>query len=244
MKLYHLQSGPLNVNTYFLVNEDGQAVVIDSGENYKKVKSVEELYNIKIQAVLLTHAHFDHCGNAKKLQDDGASIYVSELDAPKLLNDDNLAKDFGRKFDYCKADYTFYDGEILDIEGIKIIEDCYNASPESMKAAFAVQKSIASEKEGSRMVALLGDMYELGEESGRFHEQVGSDYANAGGELLFTFGQSAEGIATGAILHGMLTENVYRNADIKNPALSGEMLLHSLRGGDVLLVKASRGAAA
>ena len=133
---------------------------------------------------------------------------------------------------------------IYNIGDIKVIEDCYNASPESMKAAFAVQKSIASEKDGSRMVALLGDMYELGEESGKFHAQVGTDYANAGGELLFTFGESAEGIATGAILHGMLTENVYRNSDIKNPALSGEMLLHSLRSGDVLLVKASRGAAA
>ena len=120
MKLYHLQSGPLNVNTYFLVNEDGQAVVIDSGENYKKVKSVEQLYNIKIQAVLLTHAHFDHCGNAKKLQDDGISIYVSELDAPKLLNDDNLSSDFGRKFEYLTADKTFTDGEVLSICGFNI----------------------------------------------------------------------------------------------------------------------------
>ena len=120
MKLYHLQSGPLNVNTYFLVNDEGQAVVIDSGENYKKVKSVEELYNIKIKAVLLTHAHFDHCGNAKKLQDDGAIICVSELDALKLLNDDNLSKDFGRKFEYLTADKTFNDGDLLYICGIKI----------------------------------------------------------------------------------------------------------------------------
>ena len=120
MKLYHLQSGPLNVNTYFLVNDEGQAVVIDSGENYKKVKSVEDLYNIKIKAVLLTHAHFDHCGNAKKLQDDGAMIYVSELDAIKLLNEDNLASDFGRKFEYLTADKTFKDGEVLDICGFKI----------------------------------------------------------------------------------------------------------------------------
>ncbi len=120
MKLYHLQSGPLNVNTYFLVNEDGQAVVIDSGENYKKVKSVEDLYNIKIVAVLLTHAHFDHCGNAKKLQDDGAKIYVSKLDACKLLNNDNLASDFGRKFEYLTADETFADSDQLNICGIKI----------------------------------------------------------------------------------------------------------------------------
>ena len=60
MKLYHLSSGPLRVNTYFLVGEDNRAIVIDSGENYKKVKQVESECGFKIEAVLLTHAHFDH----------------------------------------------------------------------------------------------------------------------------------------------------------------------------------------
>ena len=121
MKLYHLSSGPLKVNTYFLVNEKtGGAIVIDGGENYNLVRKTEEKYGFKIKAVLLTHAHFDHAGNAKKLQDDGAEIYVSVKDAPKLTNDDNLAADFGRKFDYCRADRTFSDGDELDIEGIKI----------------------------------------------------------------------------------------------------------------------------
>ena len=133
---------------------------------------------------------------------------------------------------------------IYNIGSVKVIEDCYNASPESMRAAFAVESSMAKESENGRVVALLGDMYELGEESERLHEQVGADFASAGGEVLFTFGERAEGIARGAILHGVLPENVYRNSDIKNPALSGEMLLHSLRKGDILLVKASRGAAA
>lgn len=120
MKLYHLQSGPLNVNSYFLVNDLSQAVVIDSGENYKKIKQVSGQYGFEIKAILLTHAHFDHAGNAKKLQDDGAKIYISKLDAPKLLNEDNLASDFGRKFDYLTADYTFEDGEELNVLGIKI----------------------------------------------------------------------------------------------------------------------------
>ena len=39
MKLYHLQSGPLRVNTYFLVNDDNQAIVIDGGENYKLISN-------------------------------------------------------------------------------------------------------------------------------------------------------------------------------------------------------------
>ncbi len=120
MKLYHLQSGPLNVNSYFLVNDFNQAVVIDSGENYKKIKQVSEQYGFIINAVLLTHAHFDHSGNAKKLQDDGAKIYISKIDAKKLLNDDNLSIDFGRKFDYLTANYTFEDGDVLNICDIEI----------------------------------------------------------------------------------------------------------------------------
>ncbi len=120
MKLYHLSSGPLRVNTYFLVNDDGRAVVIDGGENYKKVKQVEKECGFKICALFLTHAHFDHAGNAKKLQDDGVKVYISQIDAKKLLNEDNLSADFGRQFDYLTADYTFTDGQVLDVCGIKI----------------------------------------------------------------------------------------------------------------------------
>ena len=120
MKLYHLQSGQLRVNSYFLVNDNGEAVIIDSGENYKKIKQTEQDLNVKIKAVLLTHAHFDHAGNVKKLQDDGVKIYISKQDAPKLLSEDNLSSDFGRRFDYCKADFTFDDQDELDVCGIKI----------------------------------------------------------------------------------------------------------------------------
>ena len=69
---------------------------------------------------MLTHAHFDHAGNAKALQDDGVKVYVSKLDAPKLKNSLNLASDFGRHFDYLDADFTFTDGQVLQIEGITI----------------------------------------------------------------------------------------------------------------------------
>lgn len=121
MKIYHLSTGPLRVNSYFLVNENtNEAIVIDSGENYKKIKQTESDLKVKIVAVLLTHAHFDHAGNAKKLQDDGATVYISKIDAPKLLNEQNLASDFGRSFDYLTADFTFSDGDILNICGIEI----------------------------------------------------------------------------------------------------------------------------
>lgn len=118
MKMYHIRTGLLHVNSYFLVNDNNEAVLIDCGEYYKLIKQTEEKYGFKVKAVLLTHAHFDHSGSAKKLQDDGAKIYISKLDAPKLLNEDNLSSNFGRKFDYVTADYLFEDGEEISPCGI------------------------------------------------------------------------------------------------------------------------------
>lgn len=121
MKLYHLTTGLLGVNTYFVVNEQTKkAIVIDGGESYKKIKQTEMDLGVKIVALFLTHAHFDHAGNAKRLQDDGIKVYISTKDAPKLSNDLNLASDFGRKFDYLIPDFTFDDGDEITIEDIKI----------------------------------------------------------------------------------------------------------------------------
>lgn len=121
MKLYHLTTGLLGVNSYFLVNEETKkAILIDGGESYKSIKKASEDLGVKITTLLLTHAHFDHAGNAKALQDDGVKVYISSLDAPKLKNDLNLASDFGRRFDFLDADYTFNDGDELNLEGISI----------------------------------------------------------------------------------------------------------------------------
>lgn len=133
---------------------------------------------------------------------------------------------------------------IYEIGDITVIEDCYNASPESMKAAIRVLGEVASSKEGGRMTALLGDMYELGANEGAFHEEVGFEFARRGGSVLFTYGELADMIANGAVLGGIQNENIYRNRDVRSPEISGDMLIHALRPGDTLLVKASRGAAA
>lgn len=121
MILYHLSSGPLRVNTYFLVNEQTrEAVVIDGGENYKLIKRNEEENRFKIKHLLLTHAHFDHAGNAALLQADGAKVYISALDAEKLIGGGTLAENFGRKFKPLKADILLFGGEKLSLSGIDI----------------------------------------------------------------------------------------------------------------------------
>jgi len=129
---------------------------------------------------------------------------------------------------------------IYELDGVTVIEDCYNASPESMRAAIAVLSEQAKQRQG-RMCAVLGNMYELGDTSEALHEQIGMAFAGHGGSMLYTFGEGADSIARGAVLGGMASEGIYRNPDIDNPALTGEMLLGTLQKGDVLLVKASRG---
>ena len=129
---------------------------------------------------------------------------------------------------------------IYEVGGITIIEDCYNASPESMRAAMDVLKTLAKSKKGSRMTALLGDMRELGDNSKEFHKSVGRYYAEVGGKVLMTMGTLARDIAFGALEGGLSEKNVYITADYNNCELIGDSLLGILREGDILLVKASR----
>lgn len=121
MKLYHLSSGPLRVNTYFLVNETSrEAICIDGGENYKLIKRIETENGFTIKHLLLTHAHFDHAGNAALLQADGARVYISEKDGEKLRAGGTLASDFGRKFEPVVADVLLLGGEKLSLCGTEI----------------------------------------------------------------------------------------------------------------------------
>jgi len=121
MTLYHVINGLLRVNTYYLVNEQtGGAVLIDCGENLNTIRKTEKECGFKVKAVLLTHAHFDHSGCAKDLQEQGTKIYISKIDAPKLSNEDNLGSHFGRKNRDCVPDYTFQDGDELIVEGFKL----------------------------------------------------------------------------------------------------------------------------
>lgn len=122
---------------------------------------------------------------------------------------------------------------IREKDGIKIIDDAYNAAPDSMKSAINTLMSM----EGKRKIALLGGMNELGSESARYHQEVGAYAAEKEIDLLITVGEKAfdyvigarEGLGEAHILHFAEKEDLYANA---------EKLFQT---GDVVLVKASRG---
>ena len=129
---------------------------------------------------------------------------------------------------------------VYDVGGITVIDDCYNASPESMRAAIDVLVSMASKK-GTQAAALLGDMLELGEYSRLMHDQLGQYAAQMQVQKLFCYGQMADIIAEAAIKKGIRAENVFVSVDTRDPQGMANMIMETLSPGDVLLVKASRG---
>ncbi|MBO5110669.1 MAG: UDP-N-acetylmuramoyl-tripeptide--D-alanyl-D-alanine ligase [Clostridia bacterium] len=132
---------------------------------------------------------------------------------------------------------------VYSVGGIRIIEDCYNASPESMRASIDVLTAM-ERAEGGRYAALLGDMLELGERSAEYHVAVGEYAAQHGVELLFAYGDRAEDLARGAGAGGLAPTAIHRQRDKNDPLSMAQAILATLRENDVLLVKASRGVAA
>lgn len=128
-------------------------------------------------------------------------------------------------------------GNITERNGITIIEDCYNASPESMRASLDMLKHVAN---GKRRIAFLGDMRELGTDSAKMHFNIGEYAAKSGADIIFTFGKSASDIAKGAISVGYPRENIFSIEDTDDEEKAFEMLKNVLKQGDVILFKASR----
>lgn len=125
--------------------------------------------------------------------------------------------------------------EISDLPGdILLINDSYNASPLSMRAALDVLRLSS----GQRKVAVLGDMLELGDQHEYYHRQIGLSAVDVGVDLLICVGQSARFIAAGAKEAGMRSESVLCYADAPTAA---EAVQSWLQKGDSVLVKASRG---
>ena len=118
--------------------------------------------------------------------------------------------------------------------GVTIIEDCYNAGPESTEAALDV---LAGIKTDGRRIAVLGDMLELGNRSAAEHYRIGR-LAVGKADLLLTYGEHSVRTLTGAITGGMNHKNTDHFDTHEDMA---HMLKMRVSEGDVVLFKGSRG---
>ena len=121
------------------------------------------------------------------------------------------------------------------IGNITVINDAYNANPESVRAALQYFNEIDSV---GRKVFICGDMLELGKESPQLHREIGETVAHLNIDLLWTVGKHASEIAKGAKSSGMPEGRVFSFndvADITVPEIS------ELKENDMVLIKGSRG---
>jgi len=119
--------------------------------------------------------------------------------------------------------------------GIKIINDVYNANPESMRAALNVLKGYTAE---GRRIFISGDMLELGDISEKEHYGIGAYAASNGIDMIASIGNFSGAVVKGAEAAGLDRKDLFAFPDKETAA---PQLKKMLRPGDVLLVKGSRG---
>jgi len=118
--------------------------------------------------------------------------------------------------------------------GFTVLNDAYNANPDSMKAALSTLKRLAGK---SRSIAVLGGMAELGAESKACHIEVGKEFVSLDLDILVVVGENAFDYARAALLCGARKGSIFKCRDI---AEAESVVLSIVEPGDFVLVKGSR----
>jgi UDP-N-acetylmuramoyl-tripeptide--D-alanyl-D-alanine ligase len=118
------------------------------------------------------------------------------------------------------------------VNGIRVLNDAYNANADSMIAALETLRDLSC---AGRRVAVLGDMAELGEQSGPAHAEIGRFAALTGVGRLICVGQHAATLARAAREAGLADVREFASAEVAATAIEG-----LVNAGDLVLFKASR----
>jgi UDP-N-acetylmuramoyl-tripeptide--D-alanyl-D-alanine ligase len=122
-------------------------------------------------------------------------------------------------------------GEVIEIGGATILNDCYNSNPEALRSMI---RTLAA-RPARRRILVAGEMLEMGEHGPALHTACGKAAAEAGLDLVAGVGGNAEHLAAAACTGGVAA------LFLPNAEAAGWWLLKNLQPGDVVLVKGSRG---
>lgn len=122
---------------------------------------------------------------------------------------------------------------IFELGSLTIIDDSYNASPDSVKSAVSVLKNI----KGNRNIVVMADMLELGEQAHEIHFNTGRYIAIESVDILITIGEYAKSLADGA---KSLNQNI-QAVHCQNNIKAFEVLKNIIEENDKILIKGSRG---
>ena len=124
--------------------------------------------------------------------------------------------------------------ELEEFDGIKVLNDSYNANPASMANALETLRQIRT---SGRRIAVLGDMLELGDKSQSLHQEIGNKVFDSGVDILVTVGELSKWIARAAREKGLDHSSI---TSFEHKAEVSAFLRENLKPGDVVLVKGSR----
>jgi UDP-N-acetylmuramoyl-tripeptide--D-alanyl-D-alanine ligase len=122
-------------------------------------------------------------------------------------------------------------GEVLELSGATILNDCYNSNPEALRSMI---KTLAG-RLARRRILVAGEMLELGDHGPALHTQCGKAAAEAGLDLVVGVKGNAAHLAAAACAGGVAS------LFLPDAEAAGRWLLHNLQPGDVVLIKGSRG---
>jgi UDP-N-acetylmuramoyl-tripeptide--D-alanyl-D-alanine ligase len=125
-------------------------------------------------------------------------------------------------------------GELLQEGGLTILNDCYNANPQSFRAAIATASAIRGDR---RLVFVAGTMRELGEDAPALHREIAEALVDLHPELIAAVGEFVPALEpyAGALRHRLVTAT--------DPLALAPLLSQRLRGDELIVLKASRGVA-
>ena len=123
-------------------------------------------------------------------------------------------------------------GEVIEINGAIILNDCYNSNPEALRSMI---RTLAARPAAGRRILVAGEMLEQGEHGPALHAACGRAAAEAGLDLVAGVAGNAEHLAAAACKGGVAA------LFLPDAEAAGRWLLQNLQPGDVVLVKGSRG---
>lgn len=126
-------------------------------------------------------------------------------------------------------------------DGVTVVNDAYNANPDSVRAALKTLAAMGRPPGGARRRtwAVLGEMLELGDSAAVEHDAVGRLAVRLDVSHLVAVGEGARAVHTGAVHEGSWGQEA---AFVPDAAAAAALLAEQLRPGDVVLVKSSHGA--
>ena len=125
-------------------------------------------------------------------------------------------------------------GELLDLNGVSILNDCYNSNPRALELML---ETLARAPSHGRRIAVLGEMLELGPTSNELHRRAGRQAA-AAADYVVGVGGHARFIVEGAAAAGL---DAGRRAFFESAAEAGDYVASLVQPGDLVLFKGSRG---